>query len=847
MPVSLPIDEVLPQLTAALARHSSVVLRAPTGAGKTTRVPPALLDAGLAGAGRILLLEPRRIAAQAAARRIAEERGATLGGEVGYQVRFDKKLSGSTRILAMTDGIFLRMLQDDPFLERVGAVLFDEFHERSVNVDLALAMVRKVQREIRPDLKLVVMSATLSPEAIAKYLGDAPIVESRGRQFPVEIRYQKHHSSAPAHESVADGVRELFAETTGDVLAFLPGVGEIRRAADELRGLAEREDAFLYSLYGDLPFAEQQQVLEPSPRRKIVLATNVAETSVTIPGVTAVVDSGLARTLRMDPALGLNRLEVVRIARAAADQRAGRAGRTGPGVCLRLWTEREQSAMRDHETPEILRVDLAGPVLELLCWGEPDVRGFPWFDPPPAASLDQALLLLERLGAVGPRGITEQGKQLARLPMHPRIARLLLEGAILGEPARAALAGALLAERDPFLRSPGPRGGARQAGGWSDSDVLDRVAALEQFDNRGGRHTEAGSLDSGAARFVLRARDEWLRLLENELRDVKRSPDRNLDSDEVLLRAIYAGFPDRLARRREAAGRRGVMIGGRGIKLHERSAVVDPELFVCVDLEETGHSEALVRQASVVRREWLDESRLKITIDVEFDPARQRVIARRRTRIEDLVLDEAITNVPKDYDASGILAQAATERLDLTTMVDEPARNYLARLESLRGWRPELELPDLGEDPLRSMLPQLAAGCLSFDDLKKAPVVGVLKNLLTSQQLAAVEREAPERVQVPSGSWITLRYEAGQPPVLAVRIQEVFGMAQTPRVGGGRVPVVMHLLAPNMRPQQVTQDLASFWKNTYAEVRKELKRRYPKHSWPEDPTQATPENRPRRK
>jgi len=870
----LPIDDVLPQIIAALRRENCAVLRAPTGAGKTTRVPPALLDAGLAGQGQVLLLQPRRLAARAAAWRIAEERGTPLGEEIGYQVRFERKASRRTRILALTEGLLVRMLHDDPLLEHVGLIVFDEFHERTLAADLALAIARRLQQEVRPDLKLLVMSATLDPAPIARFLGDCPRIESTGRLYPVAISYQRHDQRAPIDRQVADGVERILAETTGDVLAFLPGVGEIRRTAGQLQTLAAENNLALLELYGDLPLERQQAVLRPSDRRKVVLATNVAETSVTIEGITGVVDSGLARINRVDPSLGINRLDVCRISRASADQRAGRAGRTAPGVCLRLWTEQTQRALAEHELPEIARIDLAGAMLELLCWDEQAAANFSWFEPPPPERLQQAQRLLRQLGATDERGLTNLGRRMGRLPVEPRIARLLCEGERLGHDERIALLGALLSERDPFVTSDGGdrRFAARHR---SNSDVLDRLVALEEFDRSGRRETDLGLLDANAARFILRARDQLLRacaddrvmgataglsssaapgdtlrppLLDKpavapEARDLPPS----ITADEAVLRAILAAFADRVARRRDATGRRAVMVGGRGVRLHERSAVGESPLFVCVDLEEIGKSESLVRQASAVERDWLPAAAITTAIDVEFDSQRKRVMALRRTRYFDLVIEETATSVPPDFDAAPLLAQAAAEQLDQNFCQDEAGLRYLARVRSLARWMPELKLPDLDDDPIRGLLGELCRGCRTLDEVRRAPLTPVIQALLSPAQIQAVAREAPERLPVPSGNQITLNYEPGRPPVLAVRIQEVFGMKQTPRVAGGRVPVVMHLLAPNMRPQQVTADLESFWRTTYAEVRKELRRRYPKHAWPEDPTTAVPQRGPKRR
>jgi ATP-dependent helicase HrpB len=843
----MPIDAVLPQIVAALRDGNAAVLRAPTGAGKTTRVPPALSDAGIARRGQIVLLEPRRLAARAAAWRMADERGTPLGEEIGYQVRFERRAGRETRVLVMTEGLFVRRLQHDPFLENVAAVLFDEFHERSLDADLALAIVRRLQAEVRPELKLLVMSATLDPAPISRFLGDCPRIEASGRLHPVTISYLRHDDRSPIHGQVAGGVRQIASQTAGDLLAFLPGVGEIRRTARELESFAAEGDFALMELYGDLPLDEQQVVLRPANRRKIVLATNVAETSVTIEGITGVVDSGLARINRLDPALGINRLELSRISQASADQRAGRAGRTAPGVCLRLWTEATHRGLAELELPEIARVDLAGAVLHLLSWGESDVAAFPWFEPPAAERADQALDLLRRLGVIEAAGgtrLTEIGRLMARLPAEPRIARLLCEATTLAHARRLALVAALLSERDPFSRRAdgGPPPAARH---WSNSDVLDRLAAVEDFERTGGRESEVGRIDSSTARFTLKAADQFYRELTADSQGSEF--ESSVDADEAVRRALFAAYPDRVARRRDPAGRRAVMVGGRGVVLHERSAVREAPLFVCVEIEETGRAESLVRQASAIERDWLPAESLSTSIDVEFDRERQRVVAFRRTRYLDLILDEAATNIPPDFDAAPLLAAAAAEQLDPHFCQDAVGLKYLARVRSLAGWMPELNLPDFGDEPIRELLPELCRGCRSLDEVRRAPLTPAIQARLTPDQIRAVAREAPERLPVPSGSQIALAYEPGQPPVMAVRIQEIFGLRQTPRVAAGSVRVVMHLLAPNMRPQQVTTDLESFWRTTYAEVRKDLRRRYPKHAWPEDPLAAEPERRPGRK
>jgi ATP-dependent helicase HrpB len=825
----------------ALRAKPCAVLRAPAGAGKTTRVPPALLDAGLAGRGMVVVLEPRRVAARAAARRIAWERGAELGGEVGWHVRFDRKSSRATRLLVVTEGVLLRRLQDDPFLEDVGALVFDEFHERSLASDLSLAMARRLQRDARPDLCIVVMSATLETAPVAAYLG-APVVESEGFLHPVEVRHLDQPDARRTEDVCADGVRRALAATTGDVLAFLPGLGEIRRTAERLAADAARLGADVLELHGELPPEKQDAALRPGPRRRVVLATNVAETSVTVEGVTAVVDTGWARVMRHDPAVGMDRLVLTRIARSSIEQRTGRAGRVAPGTCFRLWTRNEERTFPERLEPEVRRVDLAGAALELLAWGETDLAAFPWFEAPETARLASATDLLRRLGAVDADGrVTDTGRALVRIPVHPREARMLVEGARLGQVARVALAAALLAERDPFRVESRRRGAVHH----SDSDVLDRVDALEQFEARGHRHFDVGEIHPGGAEFVLRAAQQLERAVEAPERGAAAA---RASPDSAVLRAVFAGYPDRLARRRGEGERRGVLVTGGGVRLADESAVADAELFVCVDMDAGAGSEALVRKASAVRREWLPAERITTTVDVGFDDTAFRVVAWRRSRFDELVLDEHAAALPDDGRVEATLAEAAARdlprALDLASKELESLRG---RVAFLREHAPDLGLPALDDDALRAALPDLCAGRRSFDELRRAPLVDVLRARLDRRQLATLDREAPEFLTVPSGSRVALRWEPGRQPVLAVRIQEVFGWADTPRVAGGRVKVLLELLGPNYRPQQVTDDLRSFWTNTYPEVRKELKRRYPRHAWPEDPWTAQPERRPRRR
>ena len=509
----LPIDDTLPQLLTALRTNGAVVLRAPTGAGKTTRVPPAIVESGLVGNGLVLMLEPRRVAARAAARRMALEHGTPLGDLFGYQVRFDKKASARTRVLVVTPGVLLRRLHDDPFLEGVACVVFDEFHERGLEADLALGMVRLIRESVRPELKCVVMSATVDPAAVSAYFGGCPVVDSEGRAFPVEITYRARRSDTAVSLAVADAVRDVMNERDGDVLAFLPGLREIRQTAAELEAFARERDIIVLPLHGDLPPEQQDRALQKLDRRKVVLATNVAETSVTVDGVTAVIDSGLARQMEFAPSVGMDRLRLVPISRASADQRAGRAGRTAPGVCVRLWDEPSHRGRAEQTIPEIKRVDLCGAVLQLAALGEPDVRKFPWLDPPTEEAVQQALSLLDALELFRSGAITTLGEAAGTLPVHPRLGRLLLEGQRLNCANRAAITAALLSERDPFLREFDSGPPVRTAPP-TVSDVLDRVEALERFERAGSVDGPLGRLHRGGANAVLEVRDQLSRLIQ---------------------------------------------------------------------------------------------------------------------------------------------------------------------------------------------------------------------------------------------------------------------------------------------------------------------------------------------
>ncbi|HEV8630477.1 MAG TPA: helicase-related protein, partial [Thermoanaerobaculia bacterium] len=663
----LPIDPHLPRLVAA-ASGGNLVLVAPPGAGKTTRLPPALIAAGAAGErGRVVMLEPRRVAARAAARRIAAEQGWELGGEVGFQVRFERVAGPRTRLLVVTEGVLLRMLQGDPFLDGVALLLFDELHERSLDVDLSLAMARRVQQQARPDLRLVAMSATLDAGPLAEYL-DGTVVTLEGRAHPVTLRYLERPDGRPLPTLAAWGARQALAATDGGVLVFLPGAGEIERTAALLAEAAPGVPVM--PLHGSLPDGAQDAALSPSPRRRIVLATNLAETSLTVPGITAVVDCGLARLPRFDAGAGLDRLELVRVARGSAEQRAGRAGREGPGLCLRLWTAAEQATLPAREEPEVRRLDLAGAVLQLHAWGEADAARFPWLEVPPVESLARAEALLAELGALAAGRLTPAGEAMARLPVHPRLARLVAAGHASGHLEGAALLAALLAERDPF-RDPEPRRRSSSRPGSdigtvppTSSDALARAELLVAAARGGARETPYGVVGAAAARRILLARDQLAALARREL---GRAPAASEGEGTALGRALLAAFPDRLARRRAAGDPRGVMVGGRGVRLGPESGVQRAELFLCVDLDagrRGERAEARVRVASAVEPEWLPGEELTREEEVRYEPARDRVVARRRTRYRDLTIAEAEVPVSDEAAAAAALAAAARPALD---------------------------------------------------------------------------------------------------------------------------------------------------------------------------------------
>ena len=841
----LPVEQLLPQIISTLQQHSGLIICAPPGSGKTTKVAPALLDAGLCNIERkTFLLQPRRVAARATAERIAFERDLRIGEEVGYQVRFDSKVSKRTAIIVATEGILLRRIAEDPTLEDVGTVVLDEFHERSLNADLLLSMLRRIQRLVRDDLRIVVMSATLDSKPLEEFL-QVPAINSEGTLHPVEIQYRPARNRQPLKQHVAETVELSLQKRAGDILVFLPGVGEIRQVQDLLEtGTASTQDYEVHVLHGSLPLEQQQRVLRPSDRRRVILSTNVAETSLTIDGITTVIDSGLARVLRYDPSVGLDRLQLESISQSSATQRAGRAGRLTAGTCVRLWDEKSQKVRPAFHEPEIRRVDLAGAALQLYSWGEPPGE-FPWFEAPHEDSLRSATNLLEQLGAVSEKRITDLGNRMSSLPTTPRLARMLAEANFSPNATDAdarkvvAFVAAMLSERDPFLRnergtSPRAPQAIRNAR-WS-CDVTQRLEALRAYFERGQATSEFGTIHRGAANTIRRVAEQLGGTATRDLPWPK-------SLDEMVPQLLLVAFPDRLAKRRKIGDTRGRMVGGRGVRLAPQSGVADGELFLCIDVDGKG-TEATVRQASHIHREWLPEEMVDERTEMFFNPSRKSVEARLRRYWFDLMLDEQTSSIVDTKACSEMLFNEASKDMDRVLPTKDAAFNsFLMRMQCLAEWEPKLDLPTDSRRLLLDVLREVCVDKRSFAEVQAAPWLDWLKVRLTPEQQQAVERECPDRIEVPSGNRLKLKYEPGKSPVLEVRIQEVFSWTETPRVAFGKVPVLLHLLAPNFRPQQVTDDLASFWANTYGVVRKELRRRYPKHSWPEDPLTAKPESK----
>ncbi len=864
----LPIDEALPALRAALTAQRNVVLQAPPGAGKSTVVPLILLAEPWAQGKKLLMLEPRRLAARAVAQRMAATLGEPVGRTVGYRMRFDTRVSRDTRIEVVTEGVLTRMLQTDPALEGTGIVVFDEFHERSLQADLGLALVLDAQATVAPELRLLVMSATLDAQTVAEWLDSAPPVTALGRSFPVETRFVGRGAPAlpgsGAYASRTESLERLAAEVVqralreehGGVLVFLPGAPEIRRVQSLLSGAGLEPAVRVLPLYGDLAASAQDAALAPDPpgSRKVILATNIAETSLTVEGIRVVVDSGLARRSVFDPVTGMSALTTHRISRASADQRQGRAGRLEPGVCYRIWSAEAHRALAPYSPPEILETDLASLALELAAWGVHDAGELRWLDPPPPAMLSSARDLLLRLDALDRKGrITAHGREMAGLAVHPRLAHMLLKARELGQIEIAAQLAAVLSERDVRRRGRESR----------DADIRSRLELLG----------DAVDPALGDAFAVQRAR-KTARTLARQLGasgEPARVSAEEADHAGILLAFAY---PDRIGLRRSAAEGEYVLANGRGAFFAEAQSLARQDLIVAVDLDDRERN-ARIHLAAPLDRSELERhfaERLEMVQSIEWSDREQAVVASRMTRLDAIVLAEKpLREIPQEAARAALLE--GVRRMGLQCLPwSREVRNLQARMELVRGLqgsspdpsaRPDAsdrrdpsdrrnvdrrEWPQVSDSALLATLDSWLSpwldGITRREHLARVPLVDALQGLLSWEQRRQLDRLAPTRLQVPSGSQILIDYLDESAPAVSVRLQEVFGLTETPRIGGG-IPVTFKLLSPAQRPVQITRDLASFWRGAYAEVRKDLRGRYPKHYWPENPLEAEPTRRAR--
>jgi len=828
MRLSLPIDPLLPQIIQSLREHPNLVLQADPGAGKTTRVPPALLEAGLLGVGECWILEPRRLAARLAATRVADELGEALGQRAGYAVRFEQKVSKATRLRFVTEGLLLRRLHGDPGLKGISAVVLDEFHERHLHTDLGITLLRRLQRGARPDLKLLVMSATLDPGPVATYL-DAPILKSEGRAFPVATTFLARPDDRPIEQQVTDALERLYAEgLKNHTLVFLPGAAEIRACLKGCEAVAMKRGLSLRPLHGELSPDAQAFALESSETPKVILSTNVAESSVTLDAIGAVVDSGLGREASHSPWSGLSGLRTVRISQARCVQRTGRAGRTGPGRCLRLYTEADLGARPAFDTPELQRSDLAEPLLALHGMGISEPGALDWFEAPPAVALAAAETLLTRLGALAEGALSPVGRRMADLPLHPRLARLAVAGQDLGIPQLALRAAALL-ETGSLSARQGLA--TRQGLGWApvktghgaDSDLLLRLDQFEEAQTAGfgAGACRAAGLDGAAVQRAKRAVQSLERFLP--------SPTEPMDAETRLLKALLRAYPDRVGLL--SANGTCAFAGGGGAKLDPSSQVRRPGLILALEADAVKQGtggQTLIRQASRCEADWLLEAfpeRLEDVDEVVFSAAAGRVERRSEIRYDGLSIDASRGPAdPSDPRVAALLAEALRER----PLEEVPAR-FLARLAFLRRHRPDLKLP---EDLLGPLLAGACAGRTTLREMQDVDWSAALRHAFPADTLRLLETWAPETIQLPKGRPTKVHYE-DDPPWIASRLQDFWGLKKGPAVAGGNLPLVLHLLAPNMRAVQVTQDLAGFWQRVYKELRPGLSRRYPKHHWPE--------------
>ncbi|HEV8463996.1 MAG TPA: ATP-dependent helicase HrpB [Pseudolabrys sp.] len=806
--ISLPIDDALPDLAGALAGNNAAVLVAPPGAGKTTRVPLVLLDEPWAKGKKILVLEPRRLAARAAAARMASTLGEQVGDTVGLRVRFESKVTKRTRIEVVTEGVFTRLILDDPSLESIAAVLFDEFHERSLDADLGLALARDAQQGLRQDLRLLVMSATLDGARVAALLGNAPVVESEGRAFPVETRYLGRDPRTPIERQVADAVERALSAETGSLLVFLPGAGEIRRSETLLKERVTATNIDIVALYGALDAREQDRAISPSPagRRKAVLATSIAETSLTIEGVRVVIDSGLSRVPRYEPDVGLTRLETVRVSRAAADQRRGRAGRTERGVCYRLWDEPQTGALEPYTRPEILSADLSSFLLDLAQWGAADPGKLAFLDAPPQGALGEARTLLTELGAVDSAGrITEEGRTLRALPLPPRLARMVTDAAAEGAGVLAASIAAILTERGL---------------GGDDVDLGHRLDNLRRDRSRRAEDARA---------MVTR----WAEIADGKRGNAEHSPGS-------LLALAY---PDRIAKNRGGGGGTFLLANGRGGTVDPASVLAREPFLVVAELTGAAAAGRIVLAAPMALADI--ESRFADQIEnreaITFDTASASLRARRSRRLGALILAEQAKPVAPDAGNARLLAEGIAG-LGISKLPWNKAQlQFRNRVNFLRRAEGD-EWPDLSDETLARMAAEWLApflvGKTALSQIGADDLAAALDTLLPWNLRRRLDAEAPTHFSAPSGSHVPIDYEAEEGPKLSIRVQELFGLAVHPAIAAGRVPLVIELLSPAHRPVQVTRDLPGFWRGSYKDVRTELRGRYPKHPWPEDPLTA---------
>ena len=830
----LPIEPVLPSIRDALSRHSALVLQAPPGAGKTTLVPPALRSAGWLGNQRIVMLEPRRLAARGAAYRMAELAGERVGESVGYRMRGEARVGPRTRIEVVTEGILTRRLQHDPTLDGVGLVVFDEFHERSLDADLGLALVARTRELVRPDLRILIMSATLDGTSVARLLGGAPIITSEGRSFSVETRYAPPRPGTRLESATAAVILDALSREPGDILAFLPGAAEIRRVEALLSG-HDLGTAVVTPLFGALTPEAQDRAIRPDPggRRKIVLSTSIAETSLTIEGIRIVVDSGYARVPRFSPAVGMTRLDTVRVSRASADQRRGRAGRLAPGVCYRLWDEHEIMQLLDHTAPEILHADLAPLALDLAAAGVSDPLELRWLDPPPPAAFAQAREILLELEAVDSQGrITTRGLEMEALPIHPRLAHMVLGARQFRAARLGSDIAALLSDRDILRAGDGP----------VDADLSLRVDLMR----RAGLQQPAGAVDRDTLRRVRGESDRLARQID------AHESTAAVDGHEMLGLLLALAYPDRVAQRRPGGRARYMLRNGRGAELTGVQSLSEEPYLVVAALDDR-RPEARIHLAATISIEDIRNTFAdQITVDdvIEFDDAAGAVVAKRQERLGAIVLREVDLDRP-DAERLRTTILDAIRRRGLAALPWSPAAQRLRERIAFVGHH-EADWPDVSDDALQRRLHEwlgpLLDGIRRVADLDRVDIAEALASMIDWRRRRELDELAPTHAVMPTGSRIPIDYSDPDAPSVSVRIQEVFGLEESPKVLRGRVPLTMELLSPAHRPVQVTRDLAGFWRTSYFDVRKDLRGRYPKHEWPEDPLTAAPTKRakPRR-